>query len=99
MKVNLETLERITHLARLEWDPDRADAMLEDMNRFLEYARVLDQAPTEGVAPLVYMNENGLAPREDRIIAETSHEEALKNAPSKDSDYFRVPKVLKKSGG
>ena len=59
MKVNLETLERITHLARLEWDPDRADAMLEDMNRFLEYARVLDQAPTEGVAPLVYMNENG----------------------------------------
>ncbi|MBU6274260.1 MAG: hypothetical protein RLZZ121_11 [Bacteroidota bacterium] len=99
MKVNLETLERITHLARLEWDPDRADAMLEDMNRFLEYARVLDQAPTEGVAPLVYMNENGLAPREDRVVSVTSHEEALKNAPSKDSDYFRVPKVLKKSGG
>jgi len=99
MKVNLETLERITHLARLEWDPDRADAMLEDMNRFLEYARVLDQAPTEGVAPLVYMNENGLSPREDRVIAETNHEEALMNAPSKDSDYFRVPKVLKKSGG
>jgi aspartyl-tRNA(Asn)/glutamyl-tRNA(Gln) amidotransferase subunit C len=45
------------------------------------------------------MNENGLAPREDRVIAETSHEEALMNAPSKDSDYFRVPKVLKKSGG
>ena len=99
MKVNIETLERITHLARLEWDPDRADAMLEDMNRFLEYARVLDQAPTEGVAPLVYMNENGLAPREDRVVSVTSHEEALKNAPSKDSDYFRVPKVLKKSGG
>ena len=99
MKVNLETLERITHLARLEWDPDRADAMLEDMNLFLEYAMVFVQAPTEGVAPLVYMNENGLAPREDRIIAETSHEEALMNAPSKDSDYFRVPKVLKKSGG
>ncbi len=99
MKVNLETLERITHLARLEWDPNRADAMLEDMNRFLEYARVLDQAPTEGVAPLVYMNENGLAPREDRVVSVTSHEEALKNAPSKDSDYFRVPKVLKKSGG
>ena len=99
MTANLEPLERITHLARLEWDPDRADAMLEDMNRFLEYARVLDQAPTEGVAPLVYMNENGLAPREDRVVSVTSHEEALKNAPSKDSDYFRVPKVLKKSGG
>ena len=34
-----------------------------------------------------------------RVIAETNHEEALMNAPSKDSDYFRVPKVLKKSGG
>ncbi|NBW32989.1 MAG: Asp-tRNA(Asn)/Glu-tRNA(Gln) amidotransferase subunit GatC [Cytophagia bacterium] len=99
MKVNLETLERITHLARLEWDPDRAEAMLQDMNRFLEYARVLDQAPTEGVEPLVYMNVDGLPPREDRVIAETTHDEALMNAPAKDSDYFRVPKVLKKSGG
>lgn len=97
MKVNLETLQRIAHLARLEFDQDRADAMLADMNRFLEYARILDSVPTDGVDPLVYMNEQGLAPREDEVIQTITHQEALANAPASDSDYFRVPKVVKKS--
>ncbi|MFM7178770.1 MAG: Asp-tRNA(Asn)/Glu-tRNA(Gln) amidotransferase subunit GatC [Bacteroidota bacterium] len=96
MKVDLETLQRIAHLARLEFDPDKADAMLADMNRFLEYARIIDSVPTEGIEPLVYMNEEGLAPREDRVIQTISHQEALTNAPASDSDYFRVPKVVKK---
>ncbi|MFM7587828.1 MAG: Asp-tRNA(Asn)/Glu-tRNA(Gln) amidotransferase subunit GatC [Bacteroidota bacterium] len=97
MKVDLETLQRIAHLARLEFDPDKADAMLADMNRFLEYARIIDSVPTEGIEPLVYMNEEGLAPREDRVIQTISHQEALANAPASDSDYFRVPKVVKKT--
>lgn len=97
MKVDLETLQRIAHLARLEFDPDKADAMLADMNRFLEYAQILDAVPTEGVAPLVYVNAQGMPPREDLVEQVITHQEALSNAPSKDSDYFRVPKVVKKS--
>ena len=34
--------------------------------------------------------------REDQPQDTISHEEALKNAPKKDSDYFRIPKVLDK---
>ena len=94
MKVNLETLERITHLARLEWDPDRADAMLEDMNRFLEYAAMLDELDISGIEPLVYMNEDPGRLRDDQVRQEMSHAEALKNAPRSDSDYFRVAKVI-----
>jgi aspartyl-tRNA(Asn)/glutamyl-tRNA(Gln) amidotransferase subunit C len=97
MKVDLETLQRIAHLARLEFDPNKADAMLADMNRFLEYARILDSVPTDGIEPLVYMNEQGLAPREDEVVQTISHQEALANAPACDSDYFRVPKVVKKA--
>jgi aspartyl-tRNA(Asn)/glutamyl-tRNA(Gln) amidotransferase subunit C len=43
------------------------------------------------------MNEQGLAPREDRVVQTISHQEALANAPASDSDYFRVPKVVKKT--
>jgi len=96
MKVDLETLQRIAHLARLEFDPDQASAMLADMNRFLEFARVIESVPTEGVEPLVYLNEQGLAPREDGVFQTITHQEALANAPASDSDYFRVPKVVKK---
>jgi aspartyl-tRNA(Asn)/glutamyl-tRNA(Gln) amidotransferase subunit C len=34
--------------------------------------------------------------REDEPIVTVTHEEALMNAPKKDSDYFRIPKVLDK---
>ena len=34
--------------------------------------------------------------RDDKISSEVSQKEALKNAPEKDSDYFKVPTVLKK---
>jgi Asp-tRNA(Asn)/Glu-tRNA(Gln) amidotransferase C subunit len=34
--------------------------------------------------------------REDNIANEVSQKNALKNAPQKDSDYFKVPTVLKK---
>jgi aspartyl-tRNA(Asn)/glutamyl-tRNA(Gln) amidotransferase subunit C len=32
--------------------------------------------------------------REDEVGQHLSHERALKNAPRKDAEYFRVPKVL-----
>ena len=34
--------------------------------------------------------------REDVSEVTVSQDEALKNAPKKDSDYFRIPKVLDK---
>ena len=40
-------------------------------------------------------NESNIL-REDKIVQEISHDEALKNAPAKDSDYFRVPKFVEK---
>jgi aspartyl-tRNA(Asn)/glutamyl-tRNA(Gln) amidotransferase subunit C len=34
--------------------------------------------------------------RDDIAQTTLSQQEALKNAPKKDSDYFRIPKVLEK---
>jgi aspartyl-tRNA(Asn)/glutamyl-tRNA(Gln) amidotransferase subunit C len=42
------------------------------------------------------MSEETNRLREDIPEVSISHEEALKNAPKKDSDYFRIPKVLEK---
>lgn len=35
--------------------------------------------------------------RNDEVKQEISHEEALKNAPKRDSDFFRVPKVIERA--
>ena len=42
------------------------------------------------------MSEEVNVLREDKVTEETSQKDALKNAPEKDSDYFKVPTVLKK---
>jgi aspartyl-tRNA(Asn)/glutamyl-tRNA(Gln) amidotransferase subunit C len=62
----------------------------------LAFVDKLNEIDTEGVDPLIYMSEEINVLREDEISENTSQEDALKNAPEKDSDYFKVPTVLKK---
>lgn len=94
MNIDSETIRRVAHLARLDFDPQAEEEMLHDMNRFLEYAAMLDELDITGIEPLVYMNEDPGRLRDDQVRQEISHEEALKNAPRCDSDYFRVAKVI-----
>ncbi|MEY4329946.1 MAG: hypothetical protein RL609_694, partial [Bacteroidota bacterium] len=58
----------------------------------------LKEVDTEGVEPLIYLTNSETVLREDVVIQSISHEEALKNAPKSDSDFFRVPKVIDGNG-
>ena len=42
--------------------------------------------------PLLPSEENVM--RKDEVGQHLDHEKGLKNAPQRDSDYFRVPKVM-----
>ena len=68
--------------------------MLQDLNKILNWVDQLRELDTENVEPLIHMSEEVNVMREDLAQNTVSHDEALKNAPRKDSDYFRVPKVL-----
>ncbi|MFZ9940389.1 MAG: Asp-tRNA(Asn)/Glu-tRNA(Gln) amidotransferase subunit GatC [Bacteroidia bacterium] len=94
MNIDSETIRRVAHLARLDFDQKSEAEMRNDMNRFLEYAAMLDELDISGIEPLVYMNEDPGRLRDDQVRQEISHAEALKNAPRSDSDYFRVAKVI-----
>ena len=61
------------------------------------FVEQLSEVDTEGVKPLIYLCEDPLRLRPDVAGDELSQEQALKNAPSKDSDYFKVPKVIDNS--
>jgi aspartyl-tRNA(Asn)/glutamyl-tRNA(Gln) amidotransferase subunit C len=54
----------------------------------------LNEVNTDGVEPLIYMSETRNLLREDEVQQNITHDEAMKNAPKKDSDFFRVPKVI-----
>ncbi|GAA5040063.1 aspartyl/glutamyl-tRNA(Asn/Gln) amidotransferase subunit C [Marivirga lumbricoides] len=94
MSINKETLEKIAHLARLEFDAKSEEKMLKDMNNILQFVEKLQEVNTENVEPLQSMSFEINQLREDKQGEHLSHERGLKNAPKKDSDYFRVPKVI-----
>ncbi len=94
MKADLETIRGLAHLARLEFDPAREGQMATDLNKILDWVAQLEQVDTEGVQPLVHLSHEINVLRDDDARNTVSHQEGLRNAPRKDSDYFRVPKVL-----
>ncbi len=94
MSINKETLEKIAHLARLEFDEKSEEKMLKDMNNILVFVEKLQELDTENVEPLQSMSFEVNQLREDKLGNHLSHDQGLKNAPKKDQDYFRVPKVI-----
>lgn len=94
MKIDKDTLNKIAHLARLEFDEKDSDKMMQDMTNMVNFVEKLNEVDTTGVEPLTTMSHEINALREDEVKPHLPHEEALKNAPKKDEDYFRVPKVL-----
>jgi aspartyl-tRNA(Asn)/glutamyl-tRNA(Gln) amidotransferase subunit C len=96
MKIDNSTVEKIAHLARLEFNESEKENMLNDMNNMLTFVEKLNKLETSHLEPLIYMNEEFDNLRIDEVMQEITHGEALKNAPQKDSDYFKVPKVIDK---
>jgi len=97
MKIDDATLDRIAELARLDVsDPAERTRLLADMQRVLDFVEKLNGVDTRGVEPLIHISEEQDVLREDIALPGLSKQEALMNAPVKDSDYFKVPKVVDK---
>jgi aspartyl-tRNA(Asn)/glutamyl-tRNA(Gln) amidotransferase subunit C len=96
MKIDKETVDKIAHLARLEFDNESKEAMIKDMNNMLAFVDKLNELDTTNVEPLIYMSDEVNVLRDDEVKQIITQEEALKNSPKHDSDYFKVPKVIGK---
>lgn len=98
MKIDNATLDRIAELARLEVGDDATrQQLLGDMQRVIDFVEKLNEIDTKGVEPLIHLSEEQDVLREDVAMPGLSKQEALMNAPVKDSDYFKVPRVVDKS--
>lgn len=96
MKITDEIVDHIAHLARLEFEGEAKTAIKQDMENIISFMEVLQQVDTENVEPLIFMSNEINRLREDVAEVTLTQTEVLKNAPKKDSDYFRIPKVLDK---
>ena len=95
MDINEQILHKIAHLARLNIDEDSKEEILKELNDMIHWVEKLHEVDTEGVEPLTNMSQEVNAWREDQVKDQISREQALKNAPQKDQEFFKVPKFLK----
>ena len=95
MKVEVATVRRLAELSKLSFSENEETEMVDGLNEMIAFVDKLKELDTANVAPLVFMTEETNVLREDVVEAPISQADALKNAPSKDMYYFRVPKVIK----
>ena len=96
MKISDELVQHIAHLARLEFEGDDLNQIKGDMSKIIGFMDKLSELDTENVEPLIFMTDQVNVVCEDKSERKLTSEDALKNAPKRDSDYFRIPKVLDK---
>lgn len=94
MAVTMRDVEYIADLARLLFTEEEKRRLERELNRILEYVEKLNELDTASVEPLRHVWELENRMRPDQVRRWISREEALRNAPAADSDYFRVPKVI-----
>jgi aspartyl-tRNA(Asn)/glutamyl-tRNA(Gln) amidotransferase subunit C len=95
-RIDEVTVDKIAHLARLRFSEAEKPEIMADLNRILAFVDQLNEVDTKDLSPLIYLTEEHNHMRKDEVIQVISHRDALLNAPDKDSDYFRVPKVVNK---
>ena len=94
MAVTKSEVEKIAALARLKFTDEELENFTPQMNEILAYMDKLNQLDTRDTKPLAHPVEQTNVFRDDNLINSVPSAEALKNAPDKTDNYFKVPKVI-----
>ena len=96
MKINNKLIDQLGALSKLKFDKDSKEKMKNDLEKMILFIDKLSEIKTQNIDPLIYLSDEQNILRKDIPAQNTTQKAALKNAPQKDSDYFKVPKILKK---
>jgi aspartyl/glutamyl-tRNA(Asn/Gln) amidotransferase C subunit len=88
---------QIAKLAQLKLTEEEIALFQEQLGSILEYFRQIEKLDTEHVAPMKHVLDVHTVLRPDEPRPSVSPEEALKNAPRRQENYFVVPKVVEKA--
>jgi aspartyl-tRNA(Asn)/glutamyl-tRNA(Gln) amidotransferase subunit C len=94
MAVTKKDVEKIAELAKLKFSDEELESFTPQMNEILSYMEKLNELITENIEPLSHPIDQTNVFREDKLKPSISTEDALLNAPSKDDQHFKVPKVI-----
>jgi aspartyl-tRNA(Asn)/glutamyl-tRNA(Gln) amidotransferase subunit C len=92
--IDLNLVRHIGKLSRIELTEAETERFSRQLGDILGYFDKLRELDTENVEPMVHALEVHNVLAEDVVGESLSPEAALANAPQRDGDFFKVPKVI-----
>ena len=94
MLVSKEELLHIAKLAHLKLKDDEIEDYLLNLQDILNFAEIVNNAPVEGLNETIGANDNYNVFRKDEVKAFEDTKALLQNAPTEESNMFKIPKVI-----
>lgn len=94
MRISREEVQRVALLARLEFTATEEAELAEHFDKVLTYMEKLNQLNTENVEPTAHAVDVPSPLREDRVTNRADTDALLQNAPAREKDFFKVPKII-----
>ncbi|MCK5695001.1 MAG: Asp-tRNA(Asn)/Glu-tRNA(Gln) amidotransferase subunit GatC [Desulfobacula sp.] len=95
MKISMDEIGKMAHLARLEIDQVQKEKMAGQLSHILVYIDKLKDVDVEGGKPSSGVSFMNNVLREDKLKVSPGPLVTLANAPQRDEDFFIVPRVVK----
>ena len=93
-KISSSDVRKVAKLARLELPEDQIETYTKQLEDILSYVDQLQKIDTDNVPQTSRAVEVVNAMREDSVEINCSREDILNQAPHREGDFFRVPKIL-----
>ncbi len=90
----IELVKSIAALANLEFTDIETEKLSTQFEKIVDYIAKIEVLDLEKIEPISQITNKNNAFREDIVVPSLTTKEALKNSPSKNDYYFKVPKVL-----
>lgn len=94
MSVDLATVRRVAHLARIAVTDQEAERMTGELNAILGFVEQLGEVDVSGVEPMTSVTPMEMKKRVDAVTDGDKAEDVVANAPATDENFFLVPKVI-----
>ena len=92
--IDIELTRHIAKLSRIELGQEQMRTFSKQLTAILSYFDKLQELDTENVEPMAHAVEIHNVLADDVPHESISPDEALANAPARDGDFFKVPKVI-----
>jgi len=94
MKISKEEILHIAELADLKINENEIDKYVLNLQDILNFANIVNSAKTDGINITIGATENYNVFRKDEIKEFEEKEALLQNAPEKENNMFKIPKVI-----